>query len=75
MPEKEIRKLFSEYPDILFGFTDISYCLYKESYRSALVLAVPYGEQLTPDNYTEKDSNRAFKPPKACWKPLLLKSS
>ena len=54
MPEKEIRKLFSEYPEIIYGFTDISYCSYKESFRSALVLAVPYGEQLTPDDYTEE---------------------
>ena len=45
MPEEEIRKVFSEYPDILYGFTDLSYCSYKESYRSALVFAVPYGEQ------------------------------
>ena len=54
MLEKEIRNLFSEYPDIIYGFTDISYCSYKESYRSALVLAVPYGEQLTHDDYTEE---------------------
>ncbi len=54
MPEKEIRELFSAYPDILYGFTDTSYCSYRESYRSALVFAVPYGEQLTPDNYTEE---------------------
>ena len=54
MLEKEIRILFSEYPDIIYGFTDISYCSYKESYRSALVLAVPYGEQLTHDDYTEE---------------------
>ena len=54
MLETEIRKVFSEYPDIIYGFTDISYCSYKESYRSALILAVPYGEQLSPDNYTEE---------------------
>lgn len=53
MLEKEIRDLFSAYPDIIYGFADISYCSYKEDYRSALVFAVPYGEQLTPDNYTE----------------------
>ena len=55
MPEKEIRKLFSEYPDILYGFTDLSYCSYKDSYHSALVFAVPYGKQLTPENYTEEE--------------------
>ncbi len=54
MLEKEIRAIFSEYPDIIYGFTDISYCSYKESYRSALVFAVPYGEQLTRDTYEEE---------------------
>ena len=54
MMEKEIRKLFAEHPEILYGFTDISYCSYKESYRSALVFAVPYGEQLSPEDYTEE---------------------
>ncbi len=54
MPEKEIRALLSGHPEIIYGFTDLSYCSYQEDYRSALVLAVPYGEQLTPDDYTEE---------------------
>ena len=54
MPEKEIRDLFSAYPDIIYGFTDIPYCSYYQSYHSALVFAVPYGEQLSPDDYTEE---------------------
>ena len=54
MLEKEIREVFSGYPDIIYGFTDISYCSYKDDYHSALVIAVPYGEQLTPDDYTEE---------------------
>ena len=52
--EKEIRDLFSKHPDIIYGFTDLSYSSYAESYASALVFAVPYGEQLTPDDYTEE---------------------
>ena len=75
MLEKEIRKVFSEYPDIIYGFTDISYCSYKESYRSALVLAVPYGEQLSPDNYTEERFEQGIRLPKAVWRPLLRKQS
>ena len=54
MLEAEIRGVFSEYPDVIYGFTDVSYCSYRESYHSALVFAVPYGEQLTPDDYTEE---------------------
>ncbi len=54
MLEEEILRVLSGYPDILYGFTDISYCDYHESYQSALVFAVPYGEQLTPDDYTEE---------------------
>ena len=52
--EKEIRNAFSKHPEIIYGFTDISYCSYKDTYSSALVIAVPYGEQLSPDNYTEE---------------------
>ena len=54
MLEKEIREVFSGYPDIIYGFADLSYCSYRESYRSVLVIAVPYGEQLSPDDYTEE---------------------
>ena len=48
-----IQKIFSAHPEILFGFTDISYSSYADAYASALVFAVPYGEQLTPETYTE----------------------
>ena len=54
MLEKEIRDILALHPEIIYGFADISYCSYKESYASALVLAVPYGEQLSPDDYTEE---------------------
>lgn len=54
MLETEIRDVFTEHPEIIYGFTDISYSDYADSYVSALVLAVPYGEQLSPDTYTEE---------------------
>ena len=54
MPEKEIRNVFSKHPEVIYGFTEISYSPYAESYASALVFAVPYGEQLSPDDYTEE---------------------
>ena len=60
MLEKEIREMLSEYPDIIYGFTDISYCSYQESYHSALVFAVPYGEQLARDDYTEERFERGI---------------
>ena len=52
--EKEIRELLSGFPEVIYGFTDVSYCPYGEEFASALVLAVPYGEQLTPEDYTEE---------------------
>jgi len=58
--EQEIRNIFSEYPEIIYGFTDTSYCSYKDSYSSALVFAVPYGEQLSPDDYTEERFDRGI---------------
>ena len=53
--QEEITALFAEYPDVLFGFTDIPYSDFAEQYRSALVFGVPYGKQLTPETYTEPD--------------------
>ena len=54
MTEKEIRDVFSDYPEVLYGFTDTAFSPYADSFRSALVFAVPYGEQLTADDYTEE---------------------
>ena len=53
--QREIDALFAEYPDVLYGFTDIGYSPFAERYRVALVFAVPYGKQLTPQTYTEQD--------------------
>ena len=53
--QEEIRNLFSRYADVLYGFADISYSPFAEEYESALVFAVPYGKQLTPETYTEQD--------------------
>ena len=52
--QKEIRDIFSEHPEIIFGFADLSYSSYAESYASALVFAVPYGKQLDSSTYTEE---------------------
>ena len=60
LPEKEIRDLLSGYPEIVWGFTDVSYSDYAAEYASALVLAVPYGEQLTPEEYTEERFDRGI---------------
>ena len=72
MLEKEIREMLSEYPDIIYGFTDISYCEYQESYRSALVLAVPYGEQLTPADYTEERFEQGIQTAKSRLEAIVL---
>ena len=52
--EDRIRAVFSEDPDVIYGFADISYSPYGASYASALVFAVPYGGQLSADDYTEE---------------------
>lgn len=54
MVEQSIRKMFSEFPEAIFGFTNIEYSSFSSTYRSALVIAVPYGEQLTIKTYTEE---------------------
>lgn len=43
-----------EYPEVIYGFTSIAYSEYASTYKSALVFAVPYGEQLTIETYSEE---------------------
>lgn len=45
MVEENIRNLFLEYPEVIYGFTDIAYSAYAGTCKSALVFAVPHGEQ------------------------------
>ena len=53
-PENEIRDVFSRHPEMIYGFTDIPWSPYGESYASALVFAVPYTEQLSEEDYAEE---------------------
>ena len=53
--QRDIEALFAEYPDVVYGFADIAYSPFAEDYRAALVFAVPYGKQLTPETYAEQD--------------------
>jgi epoxyqueuosine reductase QueG len=53
--ENGIRELSARYPEVIFGFADISYSPFYPQYRSAIVIAVPYGKQLTTETYTEQD--------------------
>lgn len=41
MIEKNIRNIFLEYPEVIYGFTNIAYSEYASTYKSALVFAVP----------------------------------
>ena len=60
MIAEKLQQLFSGTPEVLYGYTDISYSSFSEEYQSALVLAVPYEEQLTIDNYTEEDFEQSI---------------
>ncbi len=69
--QKSIADLFALYPDVLYGFTDISYSPYAHEYRSALVLAVPYGKQLSRQAYTEQDFEDGIQMAKARLEGIL----
>ena len=71
MLQEEIRNLFSGHPEMIFGFADISYSPYADSYASALVLAVPYGEQLSPDDYTEERFEQGIQSAKTSLEAVL----
>lgn len=50
----KLQQIFSLTPEVLYACTDISYSPFAQKYRSALVFAVPYEEQLTLERYTEE---------------------
>ncbi|MGM9604999.1 MAG: epoxyqueuosine reductase [Faecousia sp.] len=71
MVEQSIRSLFSKYPEVIYGFTDISYSSYASEYQSALVFAVPYGEQLTINTYTEERFEKGIQDAKRKLEEIL----
>ena len=71
MLQKEIETLFSGYPEAVFGFADISYSPFAKDYRSALVIAVPYGKQLTPETYSEQAFEDGIQSAKARMEEIL----
>ena len=73
MIEEKICQLLKQYPEVIYGFTSISYSSYAKSYKSALVLAAPYGEQLTVQNYTEEKFEKGIQDAKRVIDDIQLK--
>lgn len=71
MVEKKIRSIFSEYPEVIYGFTSIAYSEYASTYQSALVFAVPYGEQLTIETYSEEKFEKGIQDAKKVLEKIL----
>lgn len=71
MVEKSIHNLFSEYPEVIYGFTDIAYSAYAGTYQSALVFAVPYGELLTIETYSEEKFEKGIQDAKRVVESIL----
>ncbi len=71
MVEKNIRNIFSKYPEVIYGFTDIAYSEYASTYKSALVFAVPYGEQLTVETYSEEKFEKGIQDAKKVLEEIL----
>ena len=70
--EEKIQQIFSKYPDIIYGYTSISYSPYANQYKSALVFAVPYGEQLTIKNYTEEKFEKGIQDARKVLEEILI---
>ena len=73
MIEKNIRNIFLKYPEVIYGFTDIAYSEYANTYKSALVFAVPYGEQLTIETYSEEKFEKGIQDAKKKLEEILAK--
>lgn len=54
MVEDRIKKYFDQFPDVLYGFADISSDPLGKDYCRALMIAVPYVEQLSIKDYKEE---------------------
>lgn len=72
MVEQSIRNLFLEFPEVIYGFTSIAYSTYASTYKSALVFAVPYGEQLTIKTYTEEKFEKGIQDAKKLLEKILV---
>ena len=73
MVEKNIRNIFLEYPEVIYGFTSIAYSEYASTYKSALVFAVPYGEQLTIETYSEEKFEKGIQDAKTVLEKILTR--
>ncbi len=71
MAEQAIRALLAGQPDILWGFADTAWSPYAAPYPTALVMAVPYGEQLTPEDYNEARFDAGIRAAKARIEAIL----
>lgn len=71
--QAEIRELFAEYPDVLYGFADTAYSQYADSYPSALVFAVPHGVLLTPKTYAEEGFEGGIRASKARLEQIVAR--
>ena len=69
--EKNIRNIFEEYPEVIYGFTDITYSEFASTYKSALVFAVPYGEHLTIETYSEEKFEKGIQAAKNVVEKIL----
>lgn len=54
MLSNRIQQIFASVPEVKYGYADISYSLFSNEYKSALVFAVPYEQQLRLEDYTEE---------------------
>lgn len=50
----EILEIFKENTNIIYGISNIEFSDYKSDYKCALVIAVPYSEQLNIKDYKEE---------------------
>ena len=73
MIERKICDIFSEYSEVIYGFADIAYSRYADNYKSVLVFAVPYSEQLTLKTYSEEKFEKGIQDAKRVLEGILVR--
>lgn len=71
MVEGNICNIFLKYPEVIYGFTDTACSEYAGIYKSALVFAVPYGEQLTMETYSEEKFEKGIQDAKKILEEIV----
>ena len=58
MLQEEVKRIFNDYPEIIYGVSNIDFSEYRKDYKCALVFAVPHAKIMDTYHYQENEFER-----------------